>query len=353
MDPVLAISFFVFGLAFGSFLNVCIHRLPRRILLRDQLHDVRRQLAKLRDEPGGEALHELQIGALENKIRDLEGEVARSSIVAPASACPSCKTPIHWYDNVPVVSWLALRGLCRKCHAPISPRYLAVEVLTGALFVACYARFGVTPSAAKFCALCFLLLGLIFTDAEHHLLPDGLTLGGLALGLAFSFFVPVNDLLTLLLPGMVQLPATTSWRLLSFGDALAGAAIGACFIYGAGVLYLRARGVEGMGFGDVKLMAMVGAFLGLRLTVLTMFGASLAGSVVGVVTVLTVWMKRTRRRMARNHESPTVARKRAWQSAKTMYRFYELPFGVFLGAMAMVALFFGHALLRWYWGLYL
>ncbi|HEU5453364.1 MAG TPA: prepilin peptidase [Terriglobales bacterium] len=353
MDPVLAISFFVFGLAFGSFLNVCIHRLPRRILLRDRQHDLLQQGEKLRTEAPAEAIRELQIGALDNQIRVLDAEIARASIVAPASACPSCKTPIHWYDNVPVVSWLVLRGRCRHCKSPISPRYLAVEVLTGLLFVACYARFGVTLSAAKYCALCFLLLGLIFTDAEHHLLPDGLTLSGLAIGLLFSLFVPVNDLLTLLLPGMVRLPLETSWRLLSLADALAGAVVGASFIYGAGVLYLRARGVEGMGFGDVKLMAMVGSFLGLRLTVFTMFGASLAGSLVGIVTVLSVWMKRTRRRMARNRETPAVARKRAWQSAKTMYRFYELPFGVFLGAMAMLALFFGNALLRWYWGLYL
>ena len=108
-----------------------------------------------------------------------------------------------------------------------------------------------------------------------------------------------------------------------------------------------------MGLGDVKLMAMVGAFLGVRLTVLTIFGASLAGSLFGLVTVLAVWMKRTRRRRERNRESASVARRRAWRSARTVYSHYEMPFGVFLGAMALVALFFGRRLLHWYWGVYL
>ncbi len=108
-----------------------------------------------------------------------------------------------------------------------------------------------------------------------------------------------------------------------------------------------------MGLGDVKLMAMVGAFLGVRLTVLTIFGASLVGSLFGLGTILAVWSKRTRRRMARNREPANMARRRAWRSAKTVYRHYEMPFGVFLGAMAIVAFFFGPALLRWYWGSYL
>jgi prepilin signal peptidase PulO-like enzyme (type II secretory pathway) len=129
--------------------------------------------------------------------------------------------------------------------------------------------------------------------------------------------------------------------------------MGAFFFYGIARLYLHARGREGMGLGDVKLMAMVGAFLGVRLTVLTIFGASLVGSLFGVVTVLTVWIKRTRRRMARHREPASVARRRAWRSARTVYSHYEMPFGVFLGAMALVALFFGRRLLHWYWGVYL
>jgi len=126
--------------------------------------------------------------------------------------------------------------------------------------------------------------------------------------------------------------------------------VGASFLYGAAAIYLRARGVEGMGFGDVKLMAMIGAFLGTRLTVLTIFAASLAGSIFGVSTVLAVWIKRTRRNATRG-ASTLEARRRAWQSARMALRYYEMPFGVFLGSMALLAFFFGNDLLHWYWGL--
>jgi leader peptidase (prepilin peptidase)/N-methyltransferase len=108
-----------------------------------------------------------------------------------------------------------------------------------------------------------------------------------------------------------------------------------------------------MGFGDVKLMAMVGAFLGVKLTVFTLFAGSIVGSIAGLSTVLLVWMKRTRRRMLRNHEPRRAAWQRAWKSARMVYRYYEMPFGVFLGAMALLAVFYGNALLRWYWGQYL
>jgi len=306
-DPLYAVPFFLFGLVFGSFLNVCIYRLPRGF-----------------------------------------------SVVRPGSACPACRTPIAWYDNLPVVSWLLLRGRCRACRAPISPRYLLVELLTGLLFLACFAVFGWTFSSFKFCVFAFLLLGLIFTDAEHKLLPNALTLPGLALGLGFSLLVPVQDLGSRLLAGWVKLPVESdfSWRLLSLADSGLGAAVGASFIYGAGAIYKRARGVEGMGFGDVKLMAMVGSFLGMKLTVFTLFAASLAGSIFGLAAMLAVWWKRTRRRIQRLHEPAAAARKRAWKSAKMVYRYYEMPFGVFLGSMALLAAFFGNIVLRWYWGFY-
>src|SRR6266516_5714341 len=214
------------GLIIGSFLNVVAYRLPR-----------------------GESLSH------------------------PPSRCPSCEAPIRPYDNVPVLSWLLLRGRCRHCKARISARYLVVELLTGALFLACYWHFGLTLAMLKYCVFGFLLLGLIFTDAETKLLPNKLTLTGLGLGLVFSLLVPVNDLASQLLPGVVPLPMSSdvSWHLLSLLDALLGAAVGASFIYGAGAIYLRARGVQGMGFGDVKLMAMIGAFLGVKLTIFTLF----------------------------------------------------------------------------------
>ena len=306
LEPTCALTIFVLGLLFGSFLNVCIHRLPRGL-----------------------------------------------SVVSPRSACPRCGKQIAAYDNIPVVSWLLLRGRCRNCGNAISSRYLLIEILTALLFVACYASFGWTLATLKWCVFGFLLLGLIFTDAETKLLPDKLTLTGLVLGIAFSPFVPVRDLASQWMAGAVNLPASSGiadaiWSLV---DACLGAVTGASFIYGAGAIYLRARGIEGMGFGDVKLMAMIGAFLGLKLTVFTMFAASIAGSLFGVSTVLAVWIKRTRRRMVRNHETARTARHRAWQSARMVYRYYQMPFGVFLGGTALVALFFGNQFLHWYWGL--
>jgi leader peptidase (prepilin peptidase) / N-methyltransferase len=298
---------FALGLCFGSFLNVCIYRLP---------------LGK--------------------------------SVVTPRSACPHCGDMIPLYHNLPVLSWLILRGKCRACKEPISPRYLAIEVLTGLLFLNCYTHFGLTLAMLKCIVLGYLLLGLIFTDAETKLLPDAMTLPGCALGILFSLVVPVDDLASRIMPGMVSLAmrGEISWRLWSLSDSLLGAAVGASFLYGAAAIYLRARGVEGMGFGDVKLMAMIGAFLGTKLTVLTIFAASLAGSLFGISTILAVWIKRLNRIQARRPSSVVSsndARRRAWQSARLALRYYEMPFGVFLGAMALLSFFFGNGLLHWYW----
>lgn len=302
MDPSYASAIFLIGLAFGSFLNVCIYRLPLGL-----------------------------------------------SVVTPRSACPGCKRRIAFYDNMPVISWLILGGRCRHCKTRISPRYLFVELLTGILFLGCYAYFGLTVASLKYCVFGFLLLGLIFTDVETKLLPDKLTLPGLALGTIFSLLVPLNDVASQFLPNMVSLPfsAELSARLLSLADSLLGAALGASFIYGAGAVYLRWRGAEGMGFGDVKLMAMIGAFLGMKLTIFTIFTASLAGSLFGLATVLTVWIKRTHR-FTRRLANLTAARRRGWQSARMVYRHYQMPFGVFLGSMALLALFVGNQFLRWY-----
>ncbi|MFY9673778.1 MAG: prepilin peptidase, partial [Terriglobales bacterium] len=291
------------GLCWGSFLNVCIYRLPRG-----------------------------------------------KSVVAPRSACPHCGEMIPLYHNVPVLSWLILRGKCRNCKEPISPRYMVVELLTGILFLSCYLHFGPTLATVKCAVLGFLLLGLVFTDAETKLLPDAMTLPGLAIGVAFSLLVPVNDLASKIMPGLVSptLRDAVSWRFWSLSDSLLGAAVGASFLYGAAAIYLRARGVEGMGFGDVKLMAMIGAFLGTKLTVLTIFAASLGGSVFGLSAVLLVWLRRWRRIEARGKPS-LLARRRAWQSARIMLRYYQMPFGVFLGCMGMLSFLFGNAILHWYW----
>ncbi len=307
MDLFYSIFTFLFGLLFGSFLNVCIHRIPRR-----------------------------------------------QSIVFPSSACPTCHNEIKPYDNIPVISWLMLGGRCRHCKTPITPRYATVELLTAFFFLACYWRFGFSLHTLKYCVFSFLITGLIFIDAEWKLLPDLLTLPGLLIGLVFSWFVPVDQLFADLMPVFFNRlpPHGWSWHLSSLSDSVLGAAVGAAFIFGVGFIYLQARGVEGMGFGDVKLMAMVGAFLGVKLTVFTIFSASLLGTIFGVSMILSVWVSRTRRRMSRHRESESIARRRAWRSATLVYRYYQMPFGVFLGSMALFALFFGKALLGWYWGLY-
>ena len=199
IEPILGPAIFALGLCFGSFLNVCIYRLPRA-----------------------------------------------QSVVTPRSACPHCGDLIPLYHNVPVLSWLILGGKCRACKQPISPRYLVIEFLTGLLFLGCYAHFGPTIAMLKCTVLGYLLLGLIFTDAETKLLPDAMTLPGLALGILFSLVVPVNDLASHIIPGMVStaLRSEISWRVWSLSDSLLGAAVGASFLYGAAAIYLRARGVE-------------------------------------------------------------------------------------------------------------
>lgn len=309
----LAAAFFLFGLLFGSFLNVCIYRMPREI-----------------------------------------------SVVSPRSACPACEAPIATYDNIPVLSWLVLGGKCRKCKAPISPRYAAVELLTGVLFAVSFlytsenaatlAQHCKLPDvlnpfllAAKLCVLSFLLLGLIFTDAETKLLPDLLTKPGICLGLAFSLIVPLCDF------SYDRFPMIDSWRILSFINSIAGAVLGSAFIWGIALLYEAVRGVEGMGRGDVKLMALIGAFLGVKLTLLVLLLGSLIGSFFGLFLILWVWLKRLlRRRRTHRTEAASVSRSRAWNSAILIYRNFEIPFGVFLGAAALVSAFCGTALVRWY-----
>jgi leader peptidase (prepilin peptidase)/N-methyltransferase len=135
----------------------------------------------------------------------------------------------------------------------------------------------------------------------------------------------------------------------SLADSALGAIVGASFLYGVGVIYLRWRGVEGMGFGDVKLMAMIGAFVGLRITILTMLAGSIAGSFFGLWTVFAVWIKRLQRRKHVFGESGAAARRNAWASAQVALRRHQMPFGVFLGSMGLVAFFFGQQFLHWYW----
>ncbi len=299
MDPstFFTAAAFVFGLVFGSFLNVCIYRMPRGL-----------------------------------------------SVVAPRSACPNCKRPIAAYDNIPVLSWLLLRGRCRHCNTPISPRYLGVELLTGILFAACVWVFGPTLVAGKYAAFAFLLLGLIFTDCENRLLPDLLTLPGFFLGLAFSLVVPINGLFEYLYA------ADFNWRALSLLDALLAAFIGGGFVWAAGELYFRMRGIAGMGFGDVKLLLMIGAFMGIRMSVFTIFAASVGAAVIGVAMFPAVYRKRQKAiSLKRRFPDENERRHEAYDSTMRCMR---LPFGSFLGAATLFATFFGERIATWYMGLY-
>lgn len=285
--------------------------------------------------------------------------------------CPNCGEAIAFYDNIPVLSWVLLRGKCRYCKAPISPRYAVVELLTGIFFVVAYAvpragwfeesyrrallsSYGSVPApyepnalAFQLSALAFFLVGLIFTDAETKLLPDLLTKPGIAVGLAFSLILPVEG------PASFFLHGIDNWRLLSLLNSVAGAVLGSAFILGVALAYEAMRKVEGMGRGDVKLMGLIGAFLGVKLTLLVLLLGSLVGSCFGLLLILMVWRKRlARRRRKHPAEAAAASIRRAWASAVLIYRHFEIPFGVFLGTGGLVAAFCGAALIRWYMHFY-
>ena len=260
------------GLVLGSFLNVCIHRMPKDL-----------------------------------------------SVVRPRSHCPACGTQIAWYDNLPLVSYVALRGRCRHCRARIPFRYFLVELLTGVLFFLTVAVKGLDPAAVKLCVFFALSIGLLFADLEERILPDQFTLGGAALGLAFAAWVPMPFGM-----GWALLPSGSGPRLVSVGESVLGAVVAAGMLWLVGAMYLRIRKREGLGFGDVKMMLMVGAFLGLQVALLTLILGSVLGSVVGVI-----YIRATRKDAAT----------------------YQLPFGTFLAAAAMLVAVAGGGLWRWYWSL--
>ena len=259
------------GAAIGSFLNVVIHRVPR-------------------DE----------------------------SVVFPHSRCPSCGAAIRPYDNLPVVSWLVLRGRCRGCRAPISARYPAVEALTAALFGLTFWLGGGLSLALPFdLAFVSAIVALVFIDAEHMLLPNVITYPGAAVALGARLFA--HNLYGV---GFLCAPDSCppAWAL-SLLNSVLGAVVGGGFLWAVGWLWKRFRGVDAMGLGDVKMMFMVGAYLGWPLTILTIFIGVLGGSVAGVAL------------MARRGD-------RDMQML--------LPFGIFLGLGALLSLFFGRPLVDWY-----
>jgi leader peptidase (prepilin peptidase) / N-methyltransferase len=269
---LIAIIVFLFGLIIGSFLNVCILRIP-----------------------GGK------------------------SIVLPSSACPKCGAPIRPYDNIPVLSWLMLRGKCRACKTPISPMYPIVELLTGLLFLACFYAFGLTPEALKWAAFAAIMVVLVFTDLRERILPDVVNFTGFGIGLAFSLFTkPIDGTALWIANHVFDFPPPTP--VLSFVDAILGAAVGSGLLWIVSEGYFRLRGREGMGLGDVKMMLMAGAFLGVKRVLLTIFVGAVLGSVLGILFIL-------------------VRRKGSD---------YELPFGTFLGAAALLVVFYGTSAVNWY-----
>ena len=246
--------FALVGLMVGSFLNVCISRLP-----------------------------------------------AGQSVVRPRSRCPACGAAIGWRDNVPIVSYLLLRGRCRACGRSISSRYPLVEALTAMAFALMAALFGGDPVLlASRLIFSALLIALFGTDLETQRLPNALTLPGVAIGFAFSLFGP---------PG----PAAS----------LLGAALGGGILLGIRWVWWRVSGVEAMGLGDVKMLAMIGAFLGWQQVWLVLLLASLSGALVGIALI--------------------ASGRRSMQS--------RLPFGTFLAVAAFVAALVGEQLLVWYVGL--
>jgi leader peptidase (prepilin peptidase)/N-methyltransferase len=242
----------IFGSTIGSFLNVCIYRLPRR-----------------------------------------------QSIVWPRSACPHCQRELAWYENLPVVGWLGLRGRCRTCRGAIAIRYPIVEALTAAMFAGAAWYYG--PSMLLVSRLVFgcALIVLFAIDLEHHLLPNAITLPGIIAGFLFSLFTE---------PGWTA--------------SLIGIVFGGGLLYAIAEAYYRIRHEEGLGMGDVKMLAMIGAFIGWQMTLLTLMTASLAGSVIGLGLLAT-----------------------GRGSMK-----YALPFGTFLALGAAFAAVLGPGLLEWYLG---
>ena len=243
-----------FGAIVGSFLNVCIHRLP--------------------------------LGA---------------SIVWPSSACPHCKRELAWYENIPVASYLVLRARCRTCKAPISSRYPFVEALTGAMFAGAWWYYGPGPLLASRLVFGSALIVLFAIDLEHHLLPNAITLPGIVVGFAFSLITE---------PGWIA--------------SMIGLMAGGGVLYLVAVAYYRIRHEEGLGMGDPKMLAMVGAFLGWKLTLLTLMLASLTGTAVGL----------------------------GMMAAGRGTLKYALPFGCFLAVGAAASGTVGPALLDWYLGLF-
>jgi leader peptidase (prepilin peptidase) / N-methyltransferase len=251
-DALSLVAAALFGLCIGSFLNVVIYRLP-----------------------------------------------LRQSLATPPSRCRQCGYSLRWFDNIPVLSWVLLRGRCRKCGVSVSWQYPLVELITAALFVLVVWLTPIGPLMAARLLLVCILIALFGIDLEHQILPNSITLPGIVIGLLFSLVAP---------PG---------WK-----DAVIGALLGAGILYAIAGAYYLWRGEEGMGMGDVKMLAMIGAFLGWKAVLVTLVLASFSGAIVGVILM----------------------------SAQRGGMKFALPFGTFLAIGTLIAMFAGDPLIAWYAG---
>lgn len=245
---------FLIGMVVGSFLNVCICRMPKN-----------------------------------------------ESVVSPPSHCPNCSYQIRWYDNIPVLSYLFLRGRCRGCGMHISLQYPLVELINGILTLLLYLRFGPTVAFAVLFLFCSSLVVITFIDIEHQIIPDEISLSGVVIGFILSFFIKGH-----------------SWTNSLFGILLGGGSL-LLVAYG----YQLLTGKDGMGGGDIKLLAMMGAFLGWKAIPFIIFASSLVGSIVGVSIML---LQKKNSKLA-------------------------IPFGPYLAFGAILYIFYGRPLISWYMGL--
>lgn len=244
----------IFGMVVGSFLNVCIYRMPKN-----------------------------------------------ESVVFPPSHCQNCNYQIRWYDNIPLLSYLVLRGKCRGCATPISLQYPLVELLNGVLTFLLFLRFGLTPVFAALFLFCSALVVITFIDLEHQIIPDEISLSGIVIGFVLSFFLKGH-----------------SWQ-----NALLGIVLGGGSLLLVAYLYQFLTGKDGMGGGDIKLLAMMGAFLGWKAIPFIIFASSLVGSIVGI-SIMTLQKKDSK---------------------------LAIPFGPYLAFGAILYIFYGKLLIRWYLGL--
>jgi len=262
----------LFGLVIGSFLNVCIVRLP-----------------------------------------------SGRSVSKPASHCPRCKEPIRFYDNIPLISFILLRAKCRKCGEPISWRYPLVELINGLFYVWVVREFGFGGETVLIMILCSSLIVITFIDFDHQIIPDIITLPGMLVGLSFApfYLYPLTDPLPFHLGNLLP---HAGLYLTAFLNSLIGLLAGAVPLFAVGWIWERLRHVEAMGGGDVKLMGMIGSFLGWKGALLTIMLGALTGSVGGILLIL---LKR--------HKMDKV-----------------IPFGPFLAFGAVMTAFYGSAIISWY-----